>query len=127
MRIVFVGTGEIGVPTLRMLRDWREHQLVGIVTQPDRPVGRDQKLTPPPIKAASQKFSVAAPTSKSELEVFQPARIKARATIEAIRVLNPDVIVVMAYGQILSREVLQIPKIACVRVKQHAFRRQPIH
>jgi len=116
MRIVFVGTGEIGVPTLRMLREWREHQLVGIVTQPDRPVGRDQKLTPPPIKAASQKFSVAAPTSKSELEVFQPARIKARATIEAIRVLNPDVIVVMAYGQILSREVLQIPKIACLNL-----------
>src|SRR4029079_7509711 len=116
MRIVFIGTGEIGVPTLRLLREWREHQLVGIVTQPDRPVGRDQKLTPPPIKAASQKFSVAAPTSKSELEVFQPARIKARATIEAIRVLNPDVIVVMAYGQILSREVLQIPKIACLNL-----------
>ena len=116
MRIVFIGTGEIGVPTLRLLREWREHQLVGIVTQPDRPVGRDQKLTPPPIKAASQTFSVAAPTSESELEVFQPARIKARATIEAIRVLNPDVIVVMAYGQILSREVLQIPKIACLNL-----------
>src|ERR1700750_2524966 len=116
MRIVFVGTGEIGVPTLRMLREWREHRLVGIVTQPDRPVGRDQKLTPPPIKAASQKFSVASPTSEPEPEVFQPARIKARAASEAIRVLYPDVIVVMAYGQILSREVFQIPKIACLNL-----------
>ena len=59
MRIVFIGTGDIAVPTLRMLREWREHQLVGIVTQPDKPVGRDQKLTPPPIKAASQQLSVA--------------------------------------------------------------------
>src|SRR5207237_5949543 len=116
MRIVFIGTGEIGVPTLRMLREWREHQLVGIVTQPDMPVGRDQKLTPPPIKAASQQLNVAHPTSESELELFQPTRIKAQDAIDAIRIMNPDVIVVMAYGQILPREVLEIPKIACLNL-----------
>jgi methionyl-tRNA formyltransferase len=116
MRIVFIGTGEIGVPTLRMLREWREHQLVGIVTQPDKPVGRDQKLTPPPIKAASQQLSVASPPSEVELPVFQPLRIKAREAIEAMRILKPDVIVVMAYGQILPREVLEIPKIACLNL-----------
>jgi methionyl-tRNA formyltransferase len=118
MRIVFIGTGEIGVPTLRMLREWREHQLVGIVTQPDKPVGRDQKLTPPPIKAASQQLSVAYAASEDELELpaSQPPRIKAREAIEAIRLLNPDVIVVMAYGQILPREVLEIPKIACLNL-----------
>jgi len=118
MRIVFIGTGEIGVPTLRLLREWREHQLVGIVTQPDKPVGRDQKITPPPIKAATQQLGVAYATSGCELElpVLQPARIKMPETIEAIRRLNPDVIVVMAYGQILPREVLEIPKIACLNL-----------
>jgi methionyl-tRNA formyltransferase len=116
MRIVFIGTGDIAVPTLRMLREWREHQLVGIVTQPDKPVGRDQKLTPPPIKAASQQLSVASGPSEIKLPIFQPARIKAREAIEAIRILNPDVIVVMAYGQILPREVLEIPKIACLNL-----------
>src|SRR5205814_4595064 len=116
MRISFIGRGESGVPTLRMLREWREHQLVGIVTQPDMPVGRDQKLTPPPIKAASQQLNVAHPTSESELELFQPTRIKAQDAIDAIRIMNPDVIVVMAYGQILPREVLEIPKIACLNL-----------
>jgi Methionyl-tRNA formyltransferase len=118
MRIVFIGTGEIGVPTLRLLREWREHELVGIVTQPDKPVGRDQKITPPPIKAATQQLGVAYATSGCELElpVLQPARIKMPEAIEAIRRLNPDVIVVMAYGQILPREVLEIPKIACLNL-----------
>src|SRR6478752_7574101 len=118
MRIVFIGTGEIGVPTLRLLREWREHQLVGIVTQPDKPVGRDQKITPPPIKAATQQLGVAYATSGCELElpVLQPARIKMPETIEAIRILNADLIVVMAYGQILPREVLEIPKIACLNL-----------
>jgi len=118
MRIAFIGTGEIGVPTLRMLREWREHEFVGIVTQPDKPVGRDQKLTPPPIKAASKRLSAESATSKCELElpVLQPQRIKAQEAIEAIRWLNPDVIVVMAYGQILPRELLEIPKIACLNL-----------
>jgi len=116
MRIVFIGTAEIGVPTLLMLREWREHQLIGIVTQPDKPVGRDQKLTPPPIKVASQQLNVAPATCESGLEVFQPARIKAREAIETIRILNPDLIVVMAYGQILPREMLEVPKIACLNL-----------
>jgi len=118
MRIVFIGTGEIGVPTLRMLREWREHELVGIVTQPDKPVGRDQKITPPPIKAATQQLGVAYARSEceGELLVLQPARIKGREPIQAIRILNPDVIVVMAYGQILPREVLELPKIACLNL-----------
>ena len=118
MRIVFIGTGEIGVPTLRMLREWREHELVGIVTQPNKPVGRDQKLTPPPIKAASQQLGVAYATSECELQLplLQPARIKVPEAIEAIRRLYPDVIVVIAYGQILPREVLEIPTIACLNL-----------
>jgi methionyl-tRNA formyltransferase len=118
MRIVFIGTGEIGVPTLRMLREWHDHELVGIVTQPDKPVGRDQKLTPPPIKAVSEDLRVAGATSKREheLALLQPALIKMPEAIKAIGRLNPDVIVVMAYGQILPREVLEIPTIACLNL-----------
>ncbi len=118
MRIVFIGTGGIGVPTLRMLRHWRDYELVGVVTQPDKPVGRDQKVTPPPIKAATQQSGIASTTSECALElpILQPPGIKMPDAIEAIRHLNPDVIVVMAYGQILPRELLEIPKIACLNL-----------
>ncbi len=118
MRILFIGTGEIGLPTLRMLHEWRDHELVGVVTQPDKPAGRDQKLTPSPIKKASQQFNVAGATAeyKLELPVLQPPRIKARDSVDTIRALKPDLIVVMAYGQILPREVLEIPTIACLNL-----------
>jgi methionyl-tRNA formyltransferase len=118
MRILFIGTGEIGLPTLRMLRDGRDHELVGVVTQPDKPAGRDQKLMPSPIKKASQQLSIAdaTPESKLGLPLLQPEKIKNRESIDAIRALTPDVIVVMAYGQILPREVLEIPKAACLNL-----------
>jgi methionyl-tRNA formyltransferase len=106
MRIVFIGTGEIGAPTLRALQK-SEHELVGVVTQPDKPVGRAQKVTAPPIKAA---------LSESKMSMLQPPRIKDPESIEEIRALAPDVIVVMAYGQILPRAVLKIPKIACLNL-----------
>jgi methionyl-tRNA formyltransferase len=106
MRIVFIGAGEIGVPTLRALLK-SEHEVVGVVTQSDKPVGRAQLVEPPPIKRA-----LAAP----KMPVLQPARIKDRGPIEEIRALRPDLIVVMAYGQILPREVLEIPKIACLNL-----------
>jgi methionyl-tRNA formyltransferase len=118
MQILFIGTGEIGLPTLRMLHDRRDHELIGVVTQPDKPAGRDQKLTPSPIKKASQQLSVAGATSecKLELPVLQPTKIKSGESIDAIRKLKPDLIVVMAYGQILPREVLEIPTIACLNL-----------
>jgi methionyl-tRNA formyltransferase len=106
MRLVFIGTGEIGVPALRALQDSKEHELVGVVTQPDKPVGRDQKLTPPPIKAAAGK----------NLSILQPARIKDPQSIDEIRAFAPDVIVVMAYGQILPRDVLEIPRLTCLNL-----------
>jgi methionyl-tRNA formyltransferase len=106
MRIVFIGTGEIGVPTLRALQK-SEHELVAVVTQPDKPVGRAQKITAPPIKAA---------LAGSEMSILQPARIKDPQSIEEIRALAPDVIVVLAYGQILPRAVLEIPKITCLNL-----------
>jgi methionyl-tRNA formyltransferase len=119
MRILFIGTGEIGVPALQALLK-SEHEVVGVVTQPDKPIGRAQLVEPPPIKkavgtgvpdASSARASRALP-----FPVLQPARIKHQQAIEEIRSLKPDVIVVMAYGQILPRDVLEIPKIASLNL-----------
>jgi methionyl-tRNA formyltransferase len=107
MRIVFIGAGEIGVPALQALLRSNEHQLIGVVNQPDKPVGRAQRIEPTPIKRA---------LAGSKVQILQPERIKDRQAIEAIRALQPDSIVVMAYGQILPREVLEIPRIACLNL-----------
>jgi methionyl-tRNA formyltransferase len=107
MRVLFIGTGEIGVPVLQWLLESEEHQLICVVTQPDKPVGREQRIEAPPIKAA---------LDGSDVPVLQPKRIKAGDAIAEIRALAPDVIVVMAYGQILPRAVLEIPPIACLNL-----------
>src|SRR5260370_21054629 len=106
MRIVFIGTGEIGVPTLSALLE-SEHEVVEVVTQPDKPAGRDQRIEAPPVKKA---------LAGTKMSILQPARIKDRESIEEIRALTPDVIVVMAYGQILPRNVLEIPPTACLNL-----------
>jgi len=119
MRIVFIGTGEIGVPTLEALLK-SEHDVVGVVTQPDKPVGRTQKIEPPPIKKALMDNAPNASPARTgralPLPILQPAKIRDPQAIEQIRALVPDVIVVMAYGQILPRDVLEIPKIACLNL-----------
>ncbi len=109
MRVLFIGTGEIGSPTLRALLASTEHQLIGLVTQPDKPVGRTQEIRSPATKTILAKAPV-------DIPVLQPARIKATDAIEQLRSLAPDVIVVMAYGQILPRAVLEIPRIACLNL-----------
>ena len=118
MRIVFIGTGEIGVPTLRALQK-SEDELVGVVTQPDKPAGRTQKITAPPIKKAligSGPNANPVEGSPRRAGIFQPTRIKDPEAIDQIRALAPDVIVVMAYGQILPRAVLEIPKIVSLNL-----------
>jgi methionyl-tRNA formyltransferase len=119
MRIVFIGTGEIGVPTLEALLK-SEHDVIGVVTQPDKPAGREQLIEPPPIKkAVTSGGPDASPPRTSRvlpIPVLQPARIKDRQAIEEIHALKADVIVVMAYGQILPPNVLEIPKIACLNL-----------
>ena len=107
MRIVFIGAGEIGVPTLQALLRSSEHELTGVFTQPDKPVGRAQRIEPTPIKRA---------LAGSKVPILQPARVKDRQAIEEIRALQPDAIVVMAYGQILPREVLEVPRVACLNL-----------
>ena len=107
MRVVFIGTGEIGVPTLQALLRSGEHQLVGVVMQPDKPVGREQRIELSPIKKA---------LIGTKMPILQPARIKDRQSIEEIRALVPEIIVVMAYGQILPRAILDIPSVACLNL-----------
>jgi len=119
MRIVFIGTGEIGVPTLEALLK-SEHDVIGVVTQPDKPAGREQRIEPAPIKKAvtSGAPNASPPRTGRALPfpILQPLRIKDQQAIADIGVLKPDVIVVMAYGQILPRDVLEIPKIACLNL-----------
>jgi len=107
MRVAFIGTGGIGVPALQALLRSGEHQLAGVVTQPDKPIGREQRIEPPPIKKA---------LIGTEMPILQPVRIKDWQSIEQVRALLPDVIVVMAYGQILPRTILEIPSLACLNL-----------
>ena len=107
MRVVFIGTGEIGVPTLHTLLGSEEHQLAAVVTQPDKPVGREQRIEPSPIKKA---------LAGTKIPILQPARIKDRQSIDEISARSPQAIVVMAYGQILPRGILETPRVACLNL-----------
>ncbi|MDQ3624322.1 MAG: methionyl-tRNA formyltransferase [Verrucomicrobiota bacterium] len=107
MRIIFIGTGEIGVPALQMLLSSPEHHLLAVVTQPDKPVGRHQELQASPVKQRALE---------NHVSIFQPVKIRERAAIDQLGYLHPEVIVVMAYGQILPAEILQIPAIACLNL-----------
>ena len=117
MRIVFIGAGKIGVPTLQALLK-SEHHIAAVVTQSDKPVGRAHLVEPPPIKKALMSGAPYASPARTgrALPILQPARMKDQQAIDEIRTLEPDVIVVVAYGQILPRTVLQIPKIACLNL-----------
>lgn len=105
-RIIFMGTPEFACPTLQTLID-RQENVVAAVTQPDRPKGRGQKLAPPPVKDLALRHGI---------EVFQPLKVRAPEFIEIIRDLKPDLIVVIAFGQILPKALLDIPPHGCVNV-----------
>lgn len=108
MKIVFFGTPDFAVPTLSRLLSHPEFEVVGVVTQPDKRRGRGNKLMPPPVKEVALNHS---------LPVWQPPRIKKDAeTLAKLREAEADVFVVVAYGQILSQEILDIPSLACVNV-----------
>ncbi len=106
MKVIFMGTPEFAVPTLRKLHEMN-HDIALVVTQPDKPSGRGKKLRKSEVKEAAEELG---------LTVFQPDRIKSKENIEILKEYAPDVIVVVAYGQILSRELLDIPKYGCINV-----------
>ncbi len=106
IRTVFMGTPEFALPTLEGLLA-AGLSLVGVYTQPDRASGRGKQLTPPPVK----QFALA-----RGLPVFQPLKLRLPEVVEALRTLAPDLIVVVAFGQILPKSVLEIPRYGCINV-----------
>ena len=105
MRVLFIGTGDIGLPSLRWLLEDSPHQVVGVVTQPDKPAGRKYLLTPPPTKVLAEKHGI---------PVLQPVKI--RHAVDELSALEADVAIVVAYGQILSRAVLDAPRLGCLNI-----------
>ena len=106
LRVVFMGTPAFAVPSFEALAD--AHEMIAVVTQPDRPQGRGLALTAPPIKIAAQRRGI---------PVFQPDRIRsAPAVVETLTRLAPDLIAVVAFGQILPQSVLDIPRLGCVNL-----------
>ncbi|PLR77586.1 methionyl-tRNA formyltransferase [Bacillus sp. V3-13] len=105
-KIVFMGTPDFSVPVLKqMIADG--YEVIAVVTQPDRPVGRKRVMTPPPVKVEAVKHGI---------PVYQPEKIRERKEFEKILALKPDLIVTAAFGQILPKELLQAPRYGCINV-----------
>ncbi|ATO29203.1 methionyl-tRNA formyltransferase [Bacillus atrophaeus] len=105
-RIVFMGTPDFSVPVLRTLID-EGYEVVGVVTQPDRPKGRKKVMTPPPVKEEALRHGIT---------VLQPEKVKQDEEIEKVLALKPDLIVTAAFGQILPKKLLDSPKYGCINV-----------
>ncbi|MCL5097269.1 MAG: methionyl-tRNA formyltransferase [Candidatus Omnitrophica bacterium] len=107
LRIVFLGTAELACPILEAIAGATDFQIVGVVTQPDRPKGRDLHLLPPPVKELAMRLG---------LPVFQPDRLRSEGAVQAFAQWHPDLILVTAYGQILPPSVLALPAFGCLNV-----------
>jgi methionyl-tRNA formyltransferase len=106
LRIIFMGTPEFACPTLQKLID-RDEEVIAVITQPDRPKGRGQQTVPPPVKALAEQHAI---------PVIQPVKVRLPEVVESIRQLAPDLIVVVAFGQILPKSLLDIPRYGCINV-----------
>jgi methionyl-tRNA formyltransferase len=106
MRLIFMGSPEIAVPSLQALAA-AGHEIVCVVTQPDKPQGRGQRLSPPAVKAAAQEMG---------LTVLQPAGLKAPELMEQLRSHRADGMVVVAYGKLLPKAVIEMTRLGCVNV-----------
>ena len=107
MRVVFAGTGDIGIPSLRHLIE--KHELVGVLSQPDRPAGRRRELKPPAIK---EELILLSP----EIPLLQPECPRDPGVLDWFRELAPEVMVTMAYGRILPKVLLEAPSLACLNI-----------
>ena len=110
LNIVFMGTPDFAVPCLKALID-SDDNVVGVFTQPDKPKGRGYKLQPTPVKAVAQEHGI---------DVYQPVSLKkgddAQEAFKILKELNPDLIIVVAYGQILPKHILDLPKYGCINI-----------
>ena len=110
MKIVFMGTPDFAVPCLRTLAE-SAHEVAAVFTQPDKPKGRGYKLIPTPVKVAAAEY---------DIPVYQPLSLRkgedAEESMRVLREIAPDLIVVTAYGQILPKEILELPKYGCINI-----------
>ena len=106
MNILFMGTPEFSVPCLQALID-AGHNIVGVFTQPDKPKGRGNVMTPPPVKQLALEKGI---------KVFQPLKMKSEETMDIVRELDPELIVVVAFGRILPASILDYPKRGCINI-----------
>lgn len=106
MKIVFMGTPDFAVPCLQALLD-HPYEVVGVFTQPDKPKGRGYQLTPPPVKELA--------VSKG-IPVSQPTTLRDGTALEQLKIWKPDLIVVVAYGKFLPKEILELPRLGCINV-----------
>src|SRR5690606_12168204 len=123
IRVVFLGTPEFAVPSLKTLIEEDDFEVVGVVTQPDRPAGRGQQVRKPPVKEVAETHGI---------PVCQPGRLRTdAAALAQLREWAPDVMVVVAFGQILPREVLELAPHGCINVHASLLPRwrgaAPIH
>ena len=107
MRIVFMGTPDFAVGSLQALCESGKHEILAVVTQPDRPKGRGNKLLQTPVKEYALEQG---------LTVYQPQKVKTPDFVELLHELQPELIVVAAFGQFLSKEILELPKYGCINV-----------
>lgn len=106
MKIIFMGTPDFAVHSLEVLKE-RNDEVLLVVSQEDKPKGRGKKLQFTPVKEKALDYGY---------EVFQPKKVRESEAVEKLRALNPDLIVVTAFGQILTKEILDIPKYGCINV-----------
>ena len=106
MRVVFMGTPDFAVGTLETLIA-AGHEVAAVVTQPDKPKGRGKSLMPTPVKEVALAH---------QIPVFQPKKVRDPEFVETLRTIAPDVIVVAAFGQIISKEILDMPRYGCINV-----------
>jgi methionyl-tRNA formyltransferase len=107
LRIVFCGTPAFGLPTLNLLLAERDFSVEAVITQPDRPSGRGQKMASSPVKDAALD---------AEIHVFQPEKMRSDSAREFIKRLAPDAVVIIAYGQIIPKELLEIPRLGWINL-----------
>lgn len=107
MKILFMGTPDFAAESLKALIDSKNHEIVGVVSQPDKPKGRGKKVQPTDVKVVALE---------ENLPIFQPTTLKNDSFLDELKALDPDIIVVVAYGQILPEYILSYPKYGCINV-----------
>src|SRR5208283_2627912 len=105
-RILFMGTPAFALPALRLLHE-QKYPVIGVVSQPDRPQGRGLKEVAPPVKTLAQEL---------DLPVFQPEKVKDPFFMDIFHILNPDMVVVAAFGQILPKDIIEYPPLKCLNI-----------